>query len=368
AINAGFILHETLLDTVSTLLKERQARLALRRNAIALFALLSLCVPLYLFIGNYLSVRKALSTLVDASDRIGKGDLAIDVSVDSKDEMTFVAASFNEMARNLARYTEDLKAANSALRDEIGERVKAEEKLEKAVAELRRSNTDLENFAYVASHDLKEPLLVMAMDLKLIERQLRGQVDAESKDLIADTLQRANQMQTLISELLAFSRVGTQAKPFRQTACDEVLDRVLANIKVSVEQSRAVITRDALPTVRADDVQLAQLFQNLVANAIKFIGDEPPRVHISAARGDGEWTFSVRDNGIGIPSDQVEHIFDIFHRAHKDKYPGTGIGLATCKKIVERHGGRIWAEPGPDRGTVFYFTIPDRKEADSAGE
>lgn len=239
---------------------------------------------------------------------------------------------------------------------------RVEEELQEAVAKLRTSNADLENFAYAASHDLKEPLLAIGSDLKLLERHNKERLDPESSSFLQDALQMTMRLQALISDLLAYSRIGTQVKAFQPCDPNAVLAQSLENLRIRIEQSGAAITHDPLPEVIADPGQLVQLLQNLISNAIKFRAEEPPRIHVSARRGKRESTFSVRDNGIGLPAEDAQRIFEIFQRLHKEKYPGTGVGLAICKKIVERHGGRIWVESEIGKGSTFYFTIPDRQE------
>ncbi len=227
------------------------------------------------------------------------------------------------------------------------------------MAELDRSNKELELFAYVASHDLQEPLRMVSSYTQLLARRYKGRLDANADEFIAYAVDGANRMQSLINDLLAYSRVGTRGKEFEPTDCTAVCDQTLANLKVTLEESDAAVACGPLPTVMADKMQIGRLFQNLIGNAIKYHGDEPPRVQVSAEQKGKEWVFSVRDNGIGIDPQYAERIFVIFQRLHtREEYPGTGIGLAICKKIVERHGGRIWMESQLGSGATFSFTIP----------
>jgi PAS domain S-box-containing protein len=243
--------------------------------------------------------------------------------------------------------------------EDITERKQAEEKLKLTLDDLGRSNQELEQFAYVASHDLQEPLRMVSSYTQLLARRYQGKLDAAADEFIAYAVDGANRMQRLINDLLAYSRVGTRAKPIEPTDCTAVLDQALANLKAAIEMSGAVVTHGPLPTVIADDLQLVQLLQNLIGNAIKFHVEKPPCIHVSAEQKGNEWVFSVRDNGIGIDPHYAERIFVIFQRLHtREEYPGTGIGLAICKKIVERRGGRIWVESQPGTGSRFYFTIP----------
>lgn len=235
----------------------------------------------------------------------------------------------------------------------------SEEALAQYAQELARSNAELEHFANVASHDLQEPLRMVTSYLQLLERRYRGQLNADADDFIGYAMDGAIRMQSMIEALLEYSRMGTRGGELAPVDSKKVLEHVLADLQSSIRESGASITCSSLPTVMANKVQLAQVFQNLIDNAIKFRGERPPIVHVSAkGRGD-EWVFSVSDNGIGFDPAQSQHLFKMFQRLHThQEYPGTGIGLATCKKIVERHGGRIWVESRPGEGSTFYFTLP----------
>ncbi|MBI4563133.1 MAG: PAS domain-containing protein [Planctomycetes bacterium] len=234
--------------------------------------------------------------------------------------------------------------------------------------ELIRSNTELERFAYVASHDLQEPLRMVASFVQLLARRYRGTLDEDADEFIRYATEGAVRMQTLIQDLLGYSRLGTPLKALEPTDCGAALNQALGNLKNAIVEYGAIVTFDPLPTLMADPSQIAQLFQNLISNAVKFRGSQPPRVHVSALLKGGEWIFSVRDNGIGIDPKYNERIFMMFQRLHpRDTYPGTGIGLAICKKIVERHRGRIWVESQAGQGATFFFTIPSGAEAPDAG-
>jgi PAS domain S-box-containing protein len=241
---------------------------------------------------------------------------------------------------------------------DITDRKMAEESLQRTTEKLVRSNEELEQFAYIASHDLQEPLRVIIGYVQLLERRYKDQLDATADEFLNYLVDGATRMQQLIHDLLDYSRVGTRTATFRPIDLRAILDRVLANLKAVIDETGATITHDELPTVQGDETQLVQLFQNLIGNGIKFRGEQPPHIHISAHRDNDHWELGVRDNGIGVEPQYWDQIFIIFQRLHtRHKYPGTGIGLAICKRIVERHGGRIWLDSQPGQGTTFFFTL-----------
>jgi len=235
----------------------------------------------------------------------------------------------------------------------------AHEELSRRAQDLARSNGELQQFAYVASHDLQEPLRMISSYTQLLMRRYGKLFDEDATEFMDFIVDGAARMKQLIEDLLAYSRVGTRGREPEPTDAQAALDQALANLRAAIESSGATVTHDALPVVRADAPQLAQLFQNLVGNAVKFRGAEPPRIHVGVREKDDQVVLSVRDNGIGIDPQYFERIFVIFQRLHsKAEYEGTGIGLAICKKIVDRHGGRIWVESQPGQGSTFYCTLP----------
>jgi chemotaxis family two-component system sensor kinase Cph1 len=253
----------------------------------------------------------------------------------------------------------EIKAALELRKAIINIILRQADELAQLAHDLARSNSELKKFAYVASHDLQEPLNQVANYVQLLELRYNNQLDTDAKEFIGYAVQGVHLMQTLIDDVLAYSRVDTQAIEFELTDVQTALDMALGNLRKRIKDNEAVITSEPLPTVMADKTQMMQLFQNLIGNAIKFRSTNPPKIYIGATRLEDEWLFSVQDNGIGIDPQFFERIFIIFQRLHtRDEYPGTGMGLAICKKIVECHRGRIWVESEPDKGAKFYFTIP----------
>ena len=250
------------------------------------------------------------------------------------------------------------EAVRRALRDK-----QLREENQKAQQDLARSNQDLEQFAYVASHDLQEPLRMVATYTQLLAERYRGQLDDNADKYIHYAVDGALRMQTLVQDLLTFSRVGRQGSDSRNTDCNVVLETALKNLRAAISESGAKILCDGLPVVVADGAQLEQVFQNLIGNAIKFRGSDPPAIRIAANKKDGDWVFSVADNGIGIDPEHAEIVFAIFKRLHtRAEYPGSGIGLAICKKIIERQGGKIWVESRRGQGATFKFTLSAKGE------
>ncbi len=270
----------------------------------------------------------------------------------------------------LKRKNDLLRQKNIELQQTIAERLKAEDAVRRLNAELEqrvmlrtqelsRSNDELRQFAYVASHDLQEPLRTVGSYAQLLAKRYQGKLGEDADDFIRYIVDGVYRMHVLLNDMLAYSRVtDTNGRPMAPADCEMILKTAIMNLEASIKENEAEITHAPLPTLVADDVQLTQLFQNLIGNGIKYRSTETPKIHVTAQRGDGEWTFGVRDNGIGIDPKYRERIFGIFKRLHGKELPGTGMGLAICKKIVERHGGRIWVDGAPGEGSTFWFTLP----------
>ncbi len=294
---------------------------------------------------------KAAFKKLQTEGYIRYGDLGLETTDRKHIDVEFVSNVY---------WVDHKKVIQCNIRD-ITERKRMEETLKKTLDELERSNKELEQFAYVASHDLQEPLRMVASYTQLLEMRYKDKLDSDANDFINYAVDGANRMQRLINDLLVYSRVGTRGKPFEPVDSQLALGQAIVNLEVLISENQTIITNDDLPPLIADSTQLVQLFQNLVDNAIKFRSDKTPYIHVSAKQEGNEWIFSVRDNGIGIDPQHKERIFVIFQRVHsREEYSGTGMGLAICKKIVERHGGRIWVDSKPGEGSTFYFTMPLR--------
>ncbi|MYJ53851.1 MAG: PAS domain-containing protein, partial [Nitrospira sp. SB0672_bin_25] len=249
------------------------------------------------------------------------------------------------------------------IQTDITQRKHQETELANKTRELAQSNAELQQFAYVASHDLQEPLRMVSSYTQLLGKRYRGKLDQDADEFIGYAVDGATRMQRLIRDLLEYSRVGAERQSFEETDCELVFQQAMQNLSASVLERHAEVTHDPLPIVRASPTHLTQIFQNLIGNALKFQGDAPPKIHVGAKALPDGWEFSVRDNGVGMPGDQLDRIFAIFQRLHgQSEYPGTGIGLAICKRIVGKYGGQIWVESEPGQGSTFYFTLTTAQE------
>ncbi|MER7864329.1 ATP-binding protein [Amycolatopsis japonica] len=271
--------------------------------------------------------------------------------------------------KEMRELASDVESLRSRILDEVALLERAQELIVTRTRELERSNSDLEQFAYVASHDLQEPLRKVASFCQLLQKRYQGKLDERGDQYIGFAVDGAKRMQALINDLLAFSRVGRRPGENVLLESGDLLDAALGNLEDAVAESGARVTHGELPAVHGEKSLLTAVFQNLVGNAIKFRGEEPPEIEISAERDGEDWRFSVTDNGIGISDEYAERIFVIFQRLHgRGEYPGTGIGLALCRKIVEHHGGRIWLDTSVPSGTRFCFTLPATQNPDEGNE
>jgi PAS domain S-box-containing protein len=260
---------------------------------------------------------------------------------------------------SISKLEEDGRQIFTVILRDISERKQAEVELQRRTLELERSNRELEQFANVASHDLQEPLRMVTGYVKLLARRYQGQLDSDADEFIGYAVDGVDRMRDLINDILTYSQLGASGQTSESIDLNAIVEVVLRNMKDSVDEIGATITWDELPLVTSNASQMGQLFQNLLTNAIKFKGEESPTIHINSQQQEAEWLFSVRDNGIGIDSQHYERIFSLFQRLHgRSDYPGTGVGLAICKRVVELHGGRIWVDSQIGKGTTFFFTIP----------
>ncbi len=342
----------SLADNINRLHETTQAKTkGTRDNGILLVVFFFLGGVIVIVINSSVirrTLAKRITTLVAGVEVLGSGNLDYRIILEGDDELTDLAKANNEMA---ARLKSSFTSLND-LQREIDERKKAEK-------ELQRSNSELEQFAYVASHDLQEPLRMISSYTQLLADRYKDKLDDKANLFIHYAVDGAIRMQALINDLLAYSRIGTKGKTLEPVDTHVVLGEAVNVLRMSINEAKAIITNEELPEVRADASQLVLLFQNLIGNALKFRGKGYPHVQISAKDNGAEWQFSVKDNDIGIDPQFADKIFVIFQRLHtKEEYPGSGMGLAICKKIVERHGGRIWFESELDKGATFYFTIP----------
>jgi signal transduction histidine kinase len=307
--------------------------------------------------GGDLFVLRQINGIITAARQLREGNLSARSGLDyGPGELGQLARSFDEMAATIEKQVQDMRVTQAelkALNEELEARV-----LERTL-DLKRSNEDLEQFAYVASHDLQEPLRMVSSYIQLLRQRHGDKLDPNAQQYLTYALDGATRMQQLIVDLLAYSRIGRQGKDFTDVDLDQVLDRALANLRVVIEETGAEILRAPLPKIHGDLTLLTQVFQNLVGNALKFRGEARPTIEITVSPQGREWQFAISDNGIGIAPQDFERVFVVFQRLHsRDTYPGTGIGLSVVKKIVERHGGRIWVESRLGKGTTFYFTLP----------
>jgi PAS domain S-box-containing protein len=312
--------------------------------------------------GTHIDISATISPIRDKAGMVvGASQIARDITERKRADQEIQRLN-NEMERRnaeLETQTVELQKARDELEVRVNERT---EELASANQVLERSNIELQQFAYIASHDLQSPLRSISGFVQLLKSEYNGKLDKQADDWIRRTVQAIGQMQTMIRDVLAYSRVDSRSRPFAPTAFLDVFNEAVALLESSIHDAGGQVVCDELPVVMGDRSQLVQLMQNLIGNGLKYHGDKSPNVHVSAKRDGNEWAFSVRDNGIGIDPKYHERIFEIFKRLHdQTEYPGTGIGLAVCRRVVTRHGGRIWLQSEAGRGSVFHFTLPEER-------
>ncbi|MGA8872574.1 MAG: ATP-binding protein [Candidatus Acidiferrales bacterium] len=313
--------------------------------------------------GTWRVLESTASTILNAEGNVDKLVIVNRDITDRKRAEIALQEYKIHLEELVAMRTAELIEANKRLQCDITERNRVQQELTRKLEELARSNADLEQFAYVASHDLQEPLRMVISYTQLLARRYQGKLDASADEFIGFAVDGASRMQQLIQDLLSYSRLTIRGKALQFTETGAACDAALENLREAIEDSNAEVTVGRLPTVVADATQLSQLFQNLIGNAIKYRNERRPEIRVDARSDGNEWVFSVQDNGIGIEPQYFERIFQMFQRLHTHKdYSGTGIGLAICRKIVERHGGRIWVESHPGRGSTFRFAIPQAEK------
>jgi len=323
----------------------------------------------FVLTGLLINVHQLLENVVLSSGKITLTNTELQNEIGEKfraeSKLKDLAVSLEEKVSERTVELEESRLAALNMMEDANEAKKAaeaaKEELDLQAKKLVRSNKELEQFAYVASHDLQEPLRTVGSFVQLLAQRYQGKLDGQADEFIQFAVDGVSRMRQLINDLLVFSRVETKGGQFVPTDCELVLGEVLSNLKASIEASEARITHDPMPMIKADKVQLSQVFQNLIGNAIKFKGKNAPVIHIGVNEQNDDWLFSVKDNGIGFDPEFSEKVFIIFQRLHtREEYPGTGIGLSLCKKIIERHGGKIWVDSAPEKGSTFNFTIPDK--------
>ena len=313
--------------------------------------------------GSWRVLESTASTILDAEGSVDKLVIVNRDITDRKRAETALQEYKIHLEELVATRTAELIRANEQLQGDIAERNWAQQELTSKLEELARSNADLEQFAYVASHDLQEPLRMVISYTQLLARRYQGKLDATADEFIGFAVDGASRMQQLIQDLLSYSRLTTRGKALQFTQTGAACNTALENLRESIKISNAEVSVGPLPTVLADATQLAQLFQNLIGNAIKYRNKHRPEIRVDARPNGNEWIFSIQDNGIGIEPQYFERVFQMFQRLHTRKdYSGTGIGLAICRKIAERHGGKIWVESYPGQGSTFLFTIPQSEK------